>query len=302
MMIRDKSYIPVTSFYVEDTAILSQESIRYRYPTGSFEKFMLSNGTGVIVGVLSTASYREKRELIRKTWAFNRSNVFFLVSNNWSDIESEFSEKRDLFWIDQDENYRAVNFKVQAFISAVERHVPSFRHLLKTDDDSYVRLAHVEKLSATDHYNSDYWGKCIKDAKVHREESNKWSVTKEEFREDVYPAFAAGAGYSLSRRLVHCMAKVNEVTKILHVEDTNTAISARACRVECISDRRVHYNDEAQDQFFVIKHKVKTNERMTELHNLSCHQAEADVISCASGCWTSPFDAVFPKGGEAKLH
>ena len=56
----------------------------------------------VIVGVLSSAKNRDRRNTIRDTWANHEGGrgIFFVVSGPWEDIEEEHRNHQDLIWIE----------------------------------------------------------------------------------------------------------------------------------------------------------------------------------------------------------
>ena len=86
---------------------------------------------------------------MRATWARNRTNVFFLLASMGSrptrQLQQEMEQHNDVFWIQGPEEYLKVTWKVQAFFHAVHTLVGSYRQIIKTDDDSYLRLQAIER-------------------------------------------------------------------------------------------------------------------------------------------------------------
>lgn len=221
------------SAYISDQATFAEGGVTYRVPRRAFETLSSRDNAGLVVGVLSVAHIREPRDWVRKTWAHNRSNVFFLISGDWTDdIHNEFNTMNDLIWVDQPEFYRGVTTKVQTFLAAVHKHIPNYESVLKTDDDVYVKLSVVEdkvQSKKAEGETSQYWGRCFpKESEVIRDPSHRWYVPETTYSEEKYPKYASGLGYVLTKDLVDCVTKNMETRPSIPNEDANTGIHVAA--------------------------------------------------------------------------
>lgn len=122
-----------------DHVTVLERRFEYRYPS------TLSNAIegrddapAIVVGVLSAPDNFNARHSIRETWASkHEGRAFFLVAGPWeSPIINEFEVFGDLLWLDMEEDYSSITYKVQAFLHAVDTHLDSYDDFLKTDDDS----------------------------------------------------------------------------------------------------------------------------------------------------------------------
>jgi Galactosyltransferase len=144
---------------IEDSAVISGRNVTYKLPANTFHDLSRNQNVGIVVGVLSAKQHKEERNSIRETWSYRRKNVFFILAGDWKDVEEEFLDHQDIIWISTREGYYKLTWKTQAFIVAMAKHMKNFRHILKTDDDAYVRLAALEQASAFDFPDKDYIGR-----------------------------------------------------------------------------------------------------------------------------------------------
>ena len=143
------------------TTIISGKKYTYRYPSSSFASSPKEHYPILVTGVLSTASNRNRRHVIRGTWAKHYRDpmrVFFLVAGPWEDIEEEFIEHGDLLWLDMKEDPSLLTYKTETFFSAVDTHFKNYDYIFKTHDDSYVGVHELDDI--IEKYHPDYWGLC----------------------------------------------------------------------------------------------------------------------------------------------
>ena len=281
--------------YERTTLSISLYEVSIRYPARAWDRLNASHPT-VVAGVISTASNREKRDSIRSTWAFDRSNVFFVVAGEWSpELEEEAQRHQDLLWMDDDEDYRRISWKTLVFFRAMRKWVGNAHYVLKTDDDAYVNLAVPEQRIRQQQEQSTiepfhYLGYCIRDM----------PPAQRQMLEEVYPPYASGAGYVISNFFLTCLDNKADHWVLLQAEDANTGMMARECGVPCHHDERIfpwrnfddgswnlysHDSDDdnAQEDPGWLHHYVKATEEMTYIHANVCKSKHADEISCAFG-------------------
>ena len=224
---------------------VSCQTFRYKLTEESFKNRVGS----VITGVLSSATAKDRRNLIRETWAIGKP-VFFLVAGSWENIQKEFDLYGDLIWIDQEEAYLKITEKTASFFYLVDQVATAlgldYSHALKVDDDSYVALDRLEArfdfIARQFNHSSGsswMWGNCNpRQPRPFREEANVWFISHSEYPEHRYPYYCSGAGYALSRKLVHCVAAMGHVANIryLKMEDVYMGMLAERCRVSAFFD------------------------------------------------------------------
>ena len=302
-------------FYTEDEAFVPGNGItKFRFPTQTFSLNNIPHDRddgSLVVGVLSTAHRPHDRTKIRKSWASGYSNVFFLVSGNWTgQLEDEFREHKDMIYIDSPENYRMITAKVMVFFTAVNKYLPN-AVILKTDDDSYVRMPEMERIVRLHHAEQLYRGRgCRPDAEVVRNRSSPWYVSRKVYPEKYYPPYAYGGGYLLSASLNRCVVKqmkmrTNE-TEVFPIEDTYVAILLQNCpRVKCKSDHRFEtfshhpippkYHKDILTRSII--HQVKSYETMMMMHEVACcdvrnRRFPRESINCDSVVCPAEYDEI----------
>lgn len=260
---------------LDDSVILSGTEYRYKYPStmsvDSSYKKMADGGKTLIVGVLSAAGSSDgynARLSIRQTWAEDRKGqVFFILAGPWEDVAEEYFAEGDIFWVDAEEEWDLLSIKSQAFLHAVETHGGAYDYVMKTDDDSYVGLAEVERILNT--YNPDYWGYCMFNEKYRhpfRDPSAKYFVSKETFPGDLYPVWAQGLGYVLSRKFNECAQTVFKSMKYMPMEDLSVGIAAEQCNVACSRDEWKSWDETGHIAPMRLEHHIKQSDEMLYTH------------------------------------
>lgn len=273
--------------FVEDVAVLAWQNVTYRYPRSVFTN-LASRGNndelGVVAGVLSANKvgvYQEKRDWIRSTWAYNRTDVFFLLAGEWETVQQEFHTHGDIMWIAKEESYTQITWKVQTFFSAIHKHIANCRHVLKTDDDSYVNMGEIQRISRAEHRRADYVGLCMH------------GMGQADNLLEEYPTYASGGGYMLSQSLVACVADAVSKSLAIITEDAFSGVLARACGANCTTEKRIYPWRNENDVFherkdFLIQHGVYEKEEMMYLHGLTCSgNHSAQETSCGPGSETA---------------
>jgi hypothetical protein len=76
-----------------------------------------------VFGVLSGRGEAESRATVRETWAstLDPGTVYFFVAGPWSDIMSEYEEKKDIVWVDMVEDYSKLTYKTAAMMVVFSR-------------------------------------------------------------------------------------------------------------------------------------------------------------------------------------
>ena len=170
-------------------------------------------------------------------------------------LVDEFETFGDLFWLDMEEDYFGITYKVQAFVHAVETHVDRYDYILKTDDDSYVFLNDIKQ--HLQRFRPNYWGCMLSKTEPIRYNISKWYVSTETWPDKYYPNYASGIGYAMSRNFIQCMVKHLEAMTFLRFEDVAIGIIAQICEVPCDSNGwTLTDNCAANDHNFVLHRRV----------------------------------------------
>ena len=154
---------------------------------------------------------------------------------------------QDLVFVAHAEHYRSIALKSLSVFRFATRIRVRFVH--KCDDDSYPRIPHLlQVLRAHDGERTAlYMGEISERTEPQRAPGSKWYMPVAEYAGHVYPPFAHGAGYVLSRALFTRIVAAYQagVLRVLPLEDVTVAVwvdhvhtAAGGARVTYVSDRR----------------------------------------------------------------
>ncbi|MED6180274.1 hypothetical protein PIB30_008773 [Stylosanthes scabra] len=164
----------------------------------------------LFIGVFSTANNFERRMALRRTWMqYNaiRSNrtaaVRFFVGLHKNQIVNEQVWKEaetygDIQLMPFVDYYSIISWKTLA-ICIFGTEIVSARFVMKTDDDSFVRVDQVlESLYRMNVDDGLLYGLINSDSRPDRSADSKWYISREEWSEERYPPWAHGPGYVVS--------------------------------------------------------------------------------------------------------
>lgn len=199
----------------------------------------------IAIGVLSHISNFQNRQDIRQTWGSNAC-VYFLVAipvlpMMSAKVLQEASEYQDLLIIQSDEKYGGVNsslpLKVAAWFNFVHSFLPQVTNIVKTDDDSYVKIHETQAALQT--ADPAYWGSISPHIKPNRNSAQKEYISRKMFPGDRFPPFCAGAGYALNKIALNCFVKTAPYTDFLSCEDVQTGLVMQKCGISPTGTCRV---------------------------------------------------------------
>ena len=214
------------------SATVSCRRMHYKAPP----KLAFEVAGKVIVGVLSSAKNRDRRNTIRDTWANHEGGrgIFFVVSGPWEEIEEEHRNHQDLIWIEDEEDFLLITYKTGMFVQVLNAMANdlglNYTHALKTDDDSYVAMERLERYLGEEE-GIDYWGNCGHYTRPFRDPDHKYVVSREEYSRDFFPPYCQGGAIVLSRKMIECAAIEMGKTPFLSMEDVFLGMTAERCGI-----------------------------------------------------------------------
>lgn len=157
----------------------------------------------LFLGVLSSSGNVDRRNAIRDTWGGDKRlyRVLFFVSRPRDDavfdsLRKEATDKGDVVVLGHVwESYENITY--QTFEVCRAAYVDGqATHVVKVDDDSYVRVGTVLREVAVMPRSKGFMGYIESPGGgPHRDPSNQWYVSREEWASDRYPPWAHGTGY-----------------------------------------------------------------------------------------------------------
>lgn len=186
----------------------------------------------LFVGVFSTANNFKRRMAVRRTWmqypAVRSGAVvvrFFVGLHRNQMVNDELWNEaqtyHDIQLMPFVDYYSLITWKALA-ICIFGTEVVSAKFVMKTDDDSFVRvdevLASLNRIKVT---HGLLYGLINSDSKPHRNPDSKWYITNEEWADEKYPPFAHGPGYVVSRDIAKAVCKKHKKgrLKMFKLED-----------------------------------------------------------------------------------
>ncbi|KAG4960282.1 hypothetical protein AAZX31_13G203200 [Glycine max] len=200
----------------------------------------------LFIGVLSASNHFAERMAVRKTWmqaaAIKSSDVvvrFFVALNPRKEVNAVLRKEAayfgDIVILPFMDRYELVVLKTMAICEFGIQNVTA-AYVLKCDDDTFIRVDTVLKeIEAVPRKKPFYMGNLNL---LHRPLRNgKWAVTFEEWPEAVYPPYANGPAYIISRDIVTFIIsqhkerrlrlfKMEDVSMGMWVEKFNNTVAA----------------------------------------------------------------------------
>lgn len=228
----------------------------------------------LVILILSAPKNNKERDLIRDTWGHGLEKKvilkFFigignLDSNQSKTLHSENLLHNDLVLLKKlNESFKALTLKVLESFKWIDNNI-NFKHLLKTDEDSYVRVQKIINELRNKPEDRFYWG--FFDGRAHVKKRGKWSE-KDWVLCDRYLPYALGGGYVISNDLVHYVVQNSKFLKIYNNEDVSLGTWLGPLDINRIHDPRFNteYKSRGCNNQYLITHK-QTSMQMRELHN-----------------------------------
>ncbi|MED6208085.1 Hydroxyproline O-galactosyltransferase galt2 [Stylosanthes scabra] len=228
----------------------------------------------MFVGVLSASNHFAERMAVRKTWmqaaAIKSSDVvvrFFVALNPRKEVNAMLRKEAayfgDIVILPFMDRYELVVLKTLAICEFGIQNVTA-AYIMKCDDDTFIRVDTVlREIEAVPQKKSLYMGNLNL---LHRPlRHGKWAVTYEEWPEEVYPPYANGPAYIISKDIVTYIVsqhkdknlrlfKMEDVSMGMWVEQFNKTMAAvqyshnwKFCQYGCMENYyTAHYQSPRQ--------------------------------------------------------
>ncbi|XP_061197748.1 metabotropic glutamate receptor-like [Saccostrea echinata] len=180
-----------------------------------------------VVLVMSAPDNLMGRDTIRETWARDLPKTTllrFVIGTGSLSAQQHSNTHRENF-IHSDllllksvnDSYETLTLKLLESFKWLDRHV-EFTHLIKADEDSFVRVDRLAYELQKKPKERFYWG--FFDGRAHVKKAGKWAE-KEWILCDRYLPYALGGGYVLSADLVHYVSSNSKYLKLFNSEDVS---------------------------------------------------------------------------------
>jgi len=221
------------------------------------------------IGVVTRAGTFERRQLLREVLGGYRSFKdgktrlgFFIAKPKDAKEEGKVREESDKYGdvhvVEVAEGYHNIPGQTLGMLKHFADDEP-VKFILKTDDDVMVRvdmLAEWLEALAKDAGSSRVQaGWNVHGANVHR--NGKWAVSKDEYEGDVWPRYASGPAYVLSRSLARRILALGDSRSRLHLEDVAMGLWVaqvkNSTKVRVVEERRFWKTRVCEEWSFTVR-------------------------------------------------
>ncbi|KAG0471682.1 hypothetical protein HPP92_016228 [Vanilla planifolia] len=199
--------------------------------------FPIHKDVDLFIGVFSTANNFKQRMAVRRTWMQYDSVrsgavlVRFFVGLHKNQLVNEelWSEActyGDIQLMPFVDYYNLITWKTVA-ICIYGTHVVSAKYVMKTDDDAFVRIDEMlSSLSDARAARGLLYGRISSEDHPNRDTNSKWYISPEEWPGQIYPPWAHGPGYVISKDVAMDVYKQfkNGHLKMFKLEDVAMGI------------------------------------------------------------------------------
>lgn len=206
------------------------------------------NASLLVIYVHSSPENLKNRMSIRDTWG-SRSlfpNMVLLFMTGRSERERmnellilESSIYHDIVQDDFIDTYHNLTYKSMMAMKWIDKYCRDIKFILKADDDMLVNtfnlIRHISSLDNNTRNNESMNGAlwCYLNSKmsVIRQPKSKWYLSREEFKDDVFEKYCAGAAFVLSGDLAGKLYQASQLVKFFWIDDFFlTGLATRAVK------------------------------------------------------------------------
>ncbi|XP_047060246.1 hydroxyproline O-galactosyltransferase GALT3-like [Lolium rigidum] len=223
----------------------------------------------LLVGVFSTGNNFKRRMAMRRTWmqyeSVRSGEVavrFFTGLHKNEQVNMELWREAQLYgdiqlmpFVDY---YTLITLKTIAICMFGTKIMPA-KYIMKTDDDAFVRIDEViSSLKKRDPHGLLY-GLISYQSSPHRNKDSKWFISPKEWPVEIYPPWAHGPGYVISRDIAKFVVRGHEerILQLFKLEDVAMGIWIQQYedsgqKVNYANDERFY--NEGCDTDYVLAH------------------------------------------------
>ena len=235
----------------------------------------------VVILVLASPNGIMRRNTIRGSWMHDYSSKRVRVTSKFllgtldlgpekmTSLNQESQQYGDLLLFENlKDSYYNLSLKVLSGLNWVERELSHFDFLIKTDDDSFIRLEKVTQaymdMGCPDNL---YWGYF--NGHGYPEPVGKWAEKNWHICPHYLP-YAMGGGYVFSRRVVRTLAHLSDRLNLYNNEDVTVGSWLGPFNLIRIHDMRFNVEslNHGCNNRYIITHKDTTRDMHDKFKNL----------------------------------
>ncbi|XP_034026897.1 beta-1,3-galactosyltransferase 2 [Thalassophryne amazonica] len=186
------------------------------------------------------------RHAIRRTWGSAGSSTLTLFylglpaegdSSIQTELEAESSKHADIIQMDFKDNYKNLTVKTMMMMSWLSTYCPHASYAMKVDADNFVNVFYLLKRLSSSPRQDFITGSVINDGRPRRNRNSKWFLSEDDYPEDSFPPYVAGAGYIFSSDLAAKISWASRFIRIIPLEDVYVGLCLRVLAVRPVYSR-----------------------------------------------------------------
>lgn len=187
--------------------------------------WLLRTPQSVMVIVCSDVRHRDRRKVIRATWArkLQPRPVFLLgIGQNHIDNEMALDEAKifgDVIIEDFMDDYQNLTLKTMFALKHFLRLAPDASYFFKIDDDVVLNTYNLDHVMYKFRDCKGVFGSKEPIRYVHRDKESKWHVPSWMYAPDKFPVFVNGPAYLISGSIVDNIYRTALATPLVTLED-----------------------------------------------------------------------------------
>ncbi|CAD5226092.1 unnamed protein product [Bursaphelenchus xylophilus] len=137
-------------------------------------------------------------------------------------LKDERDQFHDMLFYNLPDTYNNLFLKTGVLFQWFQKFCTNTEYLIKSDDDTVIDLERLDE-----HYMKDLeknqemmiWGRLIRNGKVERDQTKRWSVPLEKYPNKTFPDYVNGATYIMNRQAVNAILSQTPSTFTMFLED-----------------------------------------------------------------------------------
>ena len=234
----------------------------------------------LVIFVMSAPANKERRLVIRKTWALNLPKtvkvlfvlgIKYLPYGNKTMLTEERKLNQDLIVLPNlVDSYKQLTMKVIESMKWIMEHI-AFDYLFKVDDDTFVRVNELLNRLQWKSTERLYWGFFNNGSEIARK--GKWAEPNQ-YICDRYVSYALGGGYVLSNDLVAYIVDNSDKLKKFVNEDVSVGTWLAPLEVNMVHDESFRMKGDCKEHQVILHYSsiddMKTFNESLAVNNTLC--------------------------------
>nr|XP_034298925.1 beta-1,3-galactosyltransferase 5 [Crassostrea gigas]XP_034298926.1 beta-1,3-galactosyltransferase 5 [Crassostrea gigas] len=183
----------------------------------------------LFIAVPSTTGNFRQRMAIRNSWGSvvkgddSLQLVFFIGKivnkENKDTIAKEKEKYMDIIEVDIEEKYENLAKKSISILQWIQLNCENPKYILKVDDDIFLNVNLLKTYLDVKNFSNSIVGCKVKGASPFRFPLSKWRISREEYKEDVFPDYISGPAYVISGDILSKLYLATKKVPYIFLED-----------------------------------------------------------------------------------